>query len=244
LTYFEPALPLLLLFGAVGLFRVWRRSIKGSRPWLLTISVIGIWLLSTNGVAYLCSLPLEIWYRDNPLPAESAEAIVILSGTVHSPLPNRPYAFAAQNTYERLQHGIWLYKNWNSLPILVCGGGWSNEPFSSTMKHVLETEGVPSELVWVESLSRSTHENAVYGSKILHKHGVSHIALVVEASSMPRAAASFRKLGINVVPAPFRFNELHRNLMDVLPGWQALATNGETIHELAGLAWYRLRGWI
>jgi uncharacterized SAM-binding protein YcdF (DUF218 family) len=61
---------------------------------------------------------------------------------------------------------------------------------------------------------------------------------------MLRAAASFRKAGITVIPAPIRFTELHFEIMDIFPDWNAIALNGETIHEILGLAWYRLRGWI
>jgi uncharacterized SAM-binding protein YcdF (DUF218 family) len=151
----------------------------------------------------------------------------------------------SQDTYQRLQHGIWLFKNWKSLPILVCGGTLGEqEPYSVTMKRVLESEGIPSDRIWVEDRSRSTHENAMYGSIILRDHGISRIALVVEASSMPRAAASFRKEGITVVPAPIRFTRLDRSFIDVFPSWQAIALNGETLHELVGLAWYWFRGWI
>jgi uncharacterized SAM-binding protein YcdF (DUF218 family) len=237
--------PLLLLFGVAGLVGAWRRSAKGRRPWLLTISVAGTLLLSMNAVAWTVALPLEIWYENAPVPRQSAEAIVVLSGAVHSPTPDRPYTFAAQDTYERLQHGLWLYKNWIPLPILVCGGAFEeDQPYSATMRRVLESEGVPSKLIWIEARSRSTHENAMYGSEILREHGVSRIALVVEASGMPRAAASFRKAGMIVVPAPIRFTQLDGSLMDVYPNWRAIALNGETLHEVVGLAWYRLRGWI
>ncbi len=245
MSYLEPALPLFLVLGLAGVVNAWRRSTKGRRPWLLTISIGGMWLLSINASAWLFSRPLETWYPDEALPHGSVDAIVILAGTVHAPLPNRPYTFPAQDTYERLQHGLWLFKYWNAAPILVCGGGsGDDESYSTTMRRVLESEGVPSELIWTESRSRSTHENAVYGVKILHERGVSRIALVVEASSMPRAAASFRKAGMTVIPAPIRFTELHRDLIDVFPSWRAIALNGETFHELAGLVWYRLRGWI
>jgi uncharacterized SAM-binding protein YcdF (DUF218 family) len=152
---------------------------------------------------------------------------------VYPSKPNRPYIFAAQDTYERLQHGVWLFKDWNSLPILVCGGAFDeDEPYSETMKRVLESEGVPSELIWIENHSRSTHENAMYGSRILREHGVSRVALVVEATRMPRAAAPFRKVGIIVVPAPTRFNKLDRELTDIFPNWRAIALNGEILHEL------------
>ena len=245
MSYLEPAFPILLLLSLAALAREWRRSKPGRRPWLLSIGVTGTLLLSMNVVAWMLSRPLEIWYEDNPLRLESAEAIVIPAGTVHPPTTNRPYTFAAQDTYQRLQHGVWLFKQWKSLPILVCGGPLKGLAAQSlTMQHVLESEGVPSELIWIENRSRSTHENAEYGSQILRQHGISRIALVVEANSMPRAAASFRKAGITVIPAPIRFTELHFDLMDIFPNWRAIALNGETVHELVGLAWYRLRGWI
>jgi uncharacterized SAM-binding protein YcdF (DUF218 family) len=245
-TYLEPALPLLLLIGLVGLANAWRNSTRGRRPWLLTVCIVGIFLLSLNAVACLFALPLEIWYPEKPFPQESAEAIVILAGAAHQRTGDRPYTFPRDDTYERLQHGIWLFKHWKAVPILVCGGAFSEsqEPYSTSMRRVLESEGIPADLIWVDDRSRSTHENAVYGGGILREHAVTRIALIVEASSMPRAAASFRKNGITVVPAPIRFNELDRTFKDVFPDWHALASNGETLHEYVGLAWYRMRGWI
>ena len=245
--YLEPALPLLLLLGLIGLARAWRVSARGRKPILLTIAILGIFLLSTNLFARILSLPLEVWYDDRVVvPHDIPQAIVVLAGTVHAPLPNRPYSYPASDTYRRLQHGLYLFKYWNSsIPIMVCGRGPdADEPYSKTMQRILESEGVPPTLIWTEDRSRSTHENAVYGSDVLHKHGVSSIALIVEANSMPRAAASFRKVGISVIPAPIRFTQLNLEFTDVFPSWQAIALNGEHIHELVGLLWYRVRGWI
>ena len=212
---------------------------------MLTICVLGILLLSTNAVARLVALPLESGYSHDPLPHDSADAIVIVSGTVHPPTVNQPYDLAGQDTYERVRHGAWLSKNWKTLPILLCGGRFrGSEAYAESMRRFLESEGIAPDLIWVEDRSRSTHENAVYGSEILREHGISRIALVVEANSMWRASAAFRKTGLIVVPAPIRFTELHYDLNDVWPDWRAIALNGEAIHELVGLVWYRLRGWI
>jgi uncharacterized SAM-binding protein YcdF (DUF218 family) len=213
---------------------------------LLTFSLVGMVLLSTHVFAWLFSLPLEMGYwTDSAIPSAPAEAIVVLSGSVAPPTPHQPYAFVSHDTYRRLQHGLWLHRTWKPLPILVCGGSFENaEPFAQAMRRVLEAEQVPPDLIWTETRSRSTRENALYGSEILRQHGVSKIALVVEASSMPRAAASFTKLGIEVVPAPVRFTTIDWEFTDVFPNWQAMALNGETAHEVLGLLWYRLRGWI
>jgi uncharacterized SAM-binding protein YcdF (DUF218 family) len=202
-------------------------------------------LISMNVGAWVLSRPLELWYKPDPFPSESAEAIVILAGAMRSPTENQPYTIPAQSTYERLQHGVWLYKHWKPIPILVCGGSLDGrEPHALTMKRTLELWGVPAQSIWIESISRSTHEHALYGARLLSAHGVSRIALVAEASSMPRAAASFRKAGITVIPAPIRFTRFDWGLRDMFPNWRAIASNGETLHELLGLAWYRMRGWI
>jgi uncharacterized SAM-binding protein YcdF (DUF218 family) len=241
MTYLEPVFPLLLLMSVAGLIRGWRNSLSGRRPWLLTISIAGIVLLSSNAVASVLSLPLELWYDRNPIPRGTAEAIVVLAGAVASPLPpDYPYPVVGHDTYVRIQHAAWLFKHWAPRPVLACGGGLDSESYSQTMQHLLEAEGVPPDLIWIESRSRSTYENALYGAKILQQHGISRIALVTDATSMPRAAASFRKQGITVVPAAFRFDNLDLSFEDIFPTWQAIRANGETVHEMVGILWYWL----
>jgi uncharacterized SAM-binding protein YcdF (DUF218 family) len=245
ISYFEPAFPLLLILAAAGLASAWRHYLKGRPRLLITMGVAGMFLISMNAAAWLFSRPLEVGYSTDPVLPGSAGAIVILSGTVHRPSVNRPYALAAEDTYERLQHGIWLFQHWKPLPILVCGGVLeAQEPFAATMKRILEMEGVPPGSIWLEDRSRSTHENAENGTRILREHGVSRIVLVVEATSMPRAAASFRKAGVEVIPAPIRFTGLNYDLTDLVPNWRAIALNEETLHEYVGILWYRIHGWI
>jgi uncharacterized SAM-binding protein YcdF (DUF218 family) len=84
----------------------------------------------------------------------------------------------------------------------------------------------------------------MYGAEVLREHGISRVVLVVQASGMRRAEASFEKMGIHVVPAPIQFSGLEGKIDAVLPGWSAIAQNGGTLHEVLGLVWYRLRGWI
>jgi uncharacterized SAM-binding protein YcdF (DUF218 family) len=246
MTYLEPALPVLLLLGFAGLVRTWRGSVPGHRPLLLSASLLGIFLLASNWVAWGLSWPLEMAYSRSPTPMEPADAIVVLSGAVDRPTPAQPYFSVSIDTYRRLRHGVWLFRNWKALPILVSGGSAEKgqEAISASMRRFLEAEGVPGNLIWTEDRSQSTHENAVYSAEILHERRISRVVLVVEASSMPRAAASFEKTGIHVVPAAIRFADLDGGVTDVLPRWNAIARNGETLHEVLGLLWYRWRGWI
>ncbi len=240
MTYLEPALPLLLLLGFVDAARAWRRSRRGQRPWLETAVVAGIFFLSINAGAWILSRPLERWYNRDSRPHESADAIVVLAGAISPASPGRPYPLPAQDTYRRVRHAVWLFRTWKPLPILVTGGSQHTQ----AMRHVLESEGIPPSMIWMEPRARSTHESAVYVSEMLRARGVARIVLVVEASSMLRASRAFRKSGLVVVPSPARYTQLSWDWTDFLPGWPAIEYNGEAIHELGGLVWYKVRGWI
>jgi uncharacterized SAM-binding protein YcdF (DUF218 family) len=234
-------LPLLLLLGFVGVFTAWRASATSQRPWLLTLSFVGLLFISWSPFAWLLSRPLEIWYEQTAMPKEMADAIVVLAGGYTDASPVRHDPVVSEDSYQRLRHAAWLFQSWSPHPILTCGG---NRNFTDAMRHVLESEGIPSNLIWTEIGSRTTHENAVNCREILQQHGIHRIALVVDASSMWRAAASFRKVGITVVPAPIQFQDFDFTLSDVLPTWKAIRSTGLTIHESVGLLWYWLRGWI
>ena len=112
------------------------------------------------------------------------------------------------------------------------------------MRELLLGAGLPGEMIWTEDRSHSTHENALFSAQILRRHGVRRVVLVVDARSMFRAAACFRREGIEVVAAPSRFRYLSASVDDWLPGWKAVQGNEVTLHETLGLLWYRLRGWI
>jgi uncharacterized SAM-binding protein YcdF (DUF218 family) len=244
MTYIEPALPLLLMLGSIGVVRAWRGSGNPRRPWLETIGFVGIYVLTTGVGAWVLSRPLEIGYSHDPRPAETADAIVVLAGAVEQPSPGQPYPLAGQDTYRRVQHAVWLFRHWKGLPILASGGGPKDLAHAEVMRRILAAEGIPPHMIWTESRSANTHESALYASEILRAHNVSRIVVVTEATSMPRATGSFRRYGFDPRPAPADFNRLTGKLTDFLPSWQSLRSNSETIHELVGLMWYRLRGWV
>jgi uncharacterized SAM-binding protein YcdF (DUF218 family) len=241
--------PLLLLFSALALIGLIRlRDCKGFL--LSKLALLALLLISWPPVDWLLSRPLEARYPVRPLQPAAAQApvqaIVVLSSAVEPPVYERPYAIPDKQTYERCEFAAWLYHHWRPVPVLACGGrGQKNkEPLSLTMRHLLERAGVPENMIWTEESSRSTHENALYGAGILRKQGIGTIALVVEAQSMVRAEACFRKQGITVVPAPNSFREFGSLQEELIPSAEAISRNEGTLHEFAGLAWYWLRGWI
>lgn len=238
--------PLTLVFLTLAMIGVWRlRHDKRSR--VATFGILGLLLLSWPPMDWLLSRPLEASYPVRPFQSPPPQAIVVLSSAVSPPQYERPFPLADAQTYQRCLYAAWLHKQWpHSVPVLACGGPGTlpEQPYSVVMRQMLKREGVPEDMIWTEERSRTTHENAVFGAEILRAHGIRSIALVVEAQSMLRAAACFRKQGIVVVPAPCAFRELGPWFEELIPSWKAIKGNEATLHEIAGLAWYWLRGWI
>ena len=239
--------PLLSVVFVVGLL-VALRLPKGRGRRSVILAMVGLVLVSWPPLDWLFSRPLEAWYPIRPLPAASADAIVVLSSTVDTPHYERPFPLAGQDTYSRCRFAAWLHQNWKPLPILACGGVGDRTghwpAFAVSMREVLTSVGVPDSSIWTEERSLTTYENALYGAEILRNHGVSRIVLVVEAQSMVRAAACFRKQGIAVVPAPNDFEQLGPLSDEVWLSWKAVRRNEITLHEMLGLVWYKLNGWI
>jgi uncharacterized SAM-binding protein YcdF (DUF218 family) len=242
ITYTQPLILLLLMLAVIGAIRAPR--CKGTL--LLRLALLGLVVLSWPPMDWLLSRPLEAWYPIRPFADASAEAIVVLSSYVHPPREERPYPLADRNTYQRCEYAAWLYKHykhWRTVPVVVCGGP-IEQPASVTMRELLERAGVPKSTIWTEESSHSTHENAVFGAGVLRQHGIGTIALVVEAQSMLRAEASFRKQGIRVVAAPCAFRTFDPSFEEFIPNWKAISRNEDSLHETLGLGWYWLRGWI
>jgi uncharacterized SAM-binding protein YcdF (DUF218 family) len=172
----------------------------------------------------------------------------VLSGGVLGKEYGRPYWLPKFDTFRRCEHAAWLFHSWRSVPVLASGGpdGPGRRAFSTEMRELLLRAGIPDEMIWTEDRSSSTYENAVFSARILRSHGMSRIALVVDARSMLRAAACFRKQGIAVVPAAseFRDVELGSGWEVWLPKVDSIAQNELTLHESVGLVWYWLRGRI
>jgi uncharacterized SAM-binding protein YcdF (DUF218 family) len=240
MTYIQPLLACCLAVTVFGLCLI-RRS-KGK--YVALAGLIALFAISWPPLDVILGLPLESEYPVRPFKAQpDIQAIVVLGSAVQPPQYERPYPVPDPDTFKRCEHAAWIYRQGGTTPVLACEG-LQSKGRANGMRELLRRAGVPDEFIWVESESRSTHENAVYGARILRNHGIKRIALVVEAQSMKRAAACFRKEGFEVTPAPSEFRTLGPLIDEVLPSWKAIRRNEITLHELLGFAWYRFRGWI
>ncbi|MGD0618117.1 MAG: YdcF family protein [Bryobacteraceae bacterium] len=243
MTYTQPLLTIFLLLTLAAFL-----GGPGRRRKLLAIAgLAGLFLISWPPADWLLSRPLEARYGIRPFEAQPGlQAIVVFSGLVRSANFARPYAIAGADTYERCLYAAWIYRRYGPLPVVVSGGpsapGFPAEAL--TMQDILVRNGVDASNVWVEGRSGTTHQNALYSASILRQHGVSRVALVVDARCMLRASACLRKLGIEVDPAVSGYRIWRTPREELLPSWKAIQSNESTLHEAVGLLWYRLRGWI
>lgn len=129
------------------------------------------------------------------------------------------------------------------LPILVSGGP-PDAPattLAALMSKALQQDfGVP--VRWREDRSRNTFENALFSAAILREAGIRSALVVAHPWDMARALWSFRAVGYPVAPLPAPAGrELSLSAASFLPQVPALRDSYYALHELIGLAWYRLR---
>lgn len=241
MSYLQLFFPALLVLCAVAIW--WHARTRTSRSQrFLCLAFAAVVLFCWPPVAWLVTGTLEWPYSEAAAIGEEADAIVVLGGGPVEADGAYPAEIPAQDTLIRCRHAARLHRRFPDLPILVCGGGGLAE----SMRKRLVDEGVDRSVVALEPDSSSTHENAVYGARVLEQRGIRRVFLVTEAHHMLRAELSFERQGMAVVPAPcgFRSDGFAVRLGSFLPGATAITQNEEALHEWIGLAWYWFRGRI
>ena len=240
MTYVQPLMAAVIVLALAAVVR--QRSGKGRVLGIAALALFGS--ISWPPLAWLFSRPLEGWYAPYGKPSEPADAIVVFGSSFDQRRRGHPVTVPDREGYERAEFTAWLYREWRQVPVLACGGRTRGQSVGSMTAELVARAGVPRSAILVEDKSLSTHENAVFAAEILRAHNIRTVALVVDARSMPRAAACLRRAGIDVVPAPCTFTGPLTEIDDWIPGWNAVRQNEITLHEVLGLAWYKLRGWI
>jgi uncharacterized SAM-binding protein YcdF (DUF218 family) len=212
---------LFILLAIVGVIAAWCR-----KPFWLTVATISI------GCLYVAAMPVTAG-----LLIRSAEAI----GTAEPTLPGVPDTVGPL-TLERLAEAAKQQRRLD-LPVLVSGGALdpADAPLATLMSRVLQ-EDFRIPVRWREERSRNTFENALFSADILRHAGVGSALVVAHPWDMARALWCFRAVGYPVVPSPTAEDASPKlSVAAFLPQVPALLQSYYALHELIGLAWYRLR---
>lgn len=199
-----------------------------------------IYLLSIEPIGDLLIKPLEDAYP--PLRVSSnlnAQYIVILGKGIVSNSPE--YKTDFPKSMERVYYGYCLWERLN-IPIIASGGrlkGRTSE--GGAIAALLETLGVPEQQIIIEGRGRNTWEEAIEVNKLVNKRG-QKLLLVTSAYHMPRSVLLFKKVHLNVIPAPtdYKANRGSYDLLSFLPSEEYLIRGAKALHEYLGILYYRL----
>jgi uncharacterized SAM-binding protein YcdF (DUF218 family) len=237
-----------LLLGVVWLWFSSRS--RGARWWLTGLLLVYL-AASVNGIARVISAPLRRGFHsfavsDAPPPPR---AIVLLGAgarTVHGRAER--IGVLTLGGAARVLEAAHVFTVLGGAWIVSSGGppeGRDMIPESEIMRRALVELGVPDSMILVESESKVTRDEAILSAKILRQRGITSCIVVTSDTHMRRALASFRRIGLNAVPAvaidPISSERPQRKWV---PTQQAVEFSQEVIHEYVGLAWYWMRGWL
>lgn len=179
---------------------------------------------------------------DTVLENSGAQAIVLLSATLNPYMVEFGGPKADAHSLVRLRYAAHIHRKTN-LPVLISGGQVPRRGIIVAQVLAQEfEEAYGHTTTWIEDRSTNTYENALYSAEMLGEAGITKAILVTEAFHMPRAAAAFKAVGFDVVPAPTGIATGYQtSLKSYLPSIKGLTATYYACHELLGVLWYRLR---
>ena len=232
----------LLIATPVGVILAfwWRRT-------GLAIALISSLLLYACCTQFVSERLLTLVENQVPPPSPAAladaQAIAVLSGDVYHGKPGGVPDDVGLLTLERLRLAAALYHE-HPLPILATGGTEGNNAESSAalMAHTLEQDyGIKA--TWLEERANNTYENGAYSAEILKANHISRVIVVTEAWHLPRGVWSFAHAGMMAIPAPAQrtYPGAGIDWSELEADYASFAKSFYALHELLGLAYYRLR---
>ncbi|MEO1619860.1 MAG: YdcF family protein [Cyanobacteria bacterium J06632_3] len=243
-----------ILLLILGLIWLWQHPKRASGAIALAIFIL--FFTSNPAVSKKLVSTLEQQYLP-PDPMPTADAIVVLGGATAPPLEPRPWVEVLESG-DRILYGARLYSQGRAPKLVLSGGripwrGGSGSSEADDMKAIAMAMNVPEADILLEGQSLNTRQNAVNTQVILQNESIDSVLLVTSAIHMPRSVAIFKKLGINVIPAPTDYLAPTENTEDItiegrilglLPEAKALDQFTRALKEYIGFAIYRLRGWL
>jgi len=161
--------------------------------WILQQSKWKRWLRSPKGslslIGFTAALLIMISLADKGLAlflptdtGKAVEAIVVLGRGTEFGLPRIDLATE-----------LWQFKR---APIIF-HSGMGDTPRTLPL---LETKGIPQQVIDGENCSMTTPENAIFSAAILQAQGIKRILLVTDPPHMWRSLLEFRDEGFTVIP--------------------------------------------
>ncbi len=247
-------LPFCLLISFLGLFLLWRGRQVFAGKILITISLVGLTLMSYNPVARVLNTPLNCKYeayRPKQLlktknPTEPTVKYVVVLAGGHKSDPNIPATSQLSgHSLIRLVEGVRIFRQNPGAKLILSGGGAIEPvPEATVMAQVAQFMGVSMNDMILESTSKDTEAQARLIKPMV---GTAPFALVTSAVHMPRSMALFEKLGMHPIAGPAGSTSRIKSPFspqDIFPSVNALEDATEALHEYLGILWGKITGKI
>jgi uncharacterized SAM-binding protein YcdF (DUF218 family) len=231
---------LLLLF-------LWLRSRSSLRVRLITLALI--LFIITAAIPRFADQTMHFLERLEPSShlSDRYDAVIVLTGMVDLTLSTEA-AIEFNDAVERILVGIGAVRNGWAENLIISGGESALHPRhrseATLLKEFAQRWGVDEKRIIIDPTSRNTYENAVNTKALIKEAGWHRLLLVTSAFHMYRARGCFRAvdLDVDVLPVDFRARQEAADFRDYLPTSHALFLSSRVLHEMIGIAVYRLLG--
>lgn len=233
-----------IIFGALLLRKFFHTGVA-----VILLSAVSLYLLSTPVVSSRLGHTLEIpdvvqtsAVRIKALQKDE-NIYIVVAGASHyvnakefdGPSPNA-------SGLVRLHYAADLHHR-TGYPILLTGGpieGHTSshaEVMAHSLKRVYKIDALQ-----LETISRTTLENALFSAETLAPEGVKKILLVTQSYHMKRAMKLFEYAGFEVIPAATQLSDHYdfNNWLFWMPDATSLLESSRVIYEYIGIFWYNL----
>ncbi len=253
--FFEPlAYPigfLWLLLLAGGVRFAWKRQWV---PALFSaVLAVGLSLIGSTSIPERLLASLEQPYaRDSQAPLPQGDAVVMLGGTV-TPSQHDLFGLDLTAASDRAIAAQELMRQKKARWLVLGGGGTGSKGGDKAAEALhlqkwLGASGIPAASVITLQNSANTYEEAVQVQKLAQERGWKRVILVTSGFHMKRAAATFQRLAIPVVPLACDFTGLNHlegeRPFQPFPKIDGVEHLTLYLHEVFGWHFYRWRGWI
>ena len=211
---------------------------------ICVIVVLQLLAFSWYPVAYLIAGPLL--ERARTMAAEAPRdgyAVILLLGGVGTPPPKGSTEhLELSNAAGRVWLAARLYHAGLAPRIIVSGGSFPTADGTESMSEaesirpLLQSLGVPSDAILIESRSLNTHGNAQESRRLIGDQ--EKVALVTSALHVPRAMREMQAAGITAHPFPTQLQkapERRASFQRWLPNLDALTLSTLAIKEWLGI---------
>ncbi|HTH49084.1 MAG TPA: YdcF family protein [Candidatus Limnocylindria bacterium] len=244
--------PIGLLWAALLVIAVWQacRRRRGQAVLAALLALFIHLIGGTNLPAWLLARlerPYDPLVRGWPT---QADAVVMLGGT-HAFTQRSPLHFGVGEASDRILAAVELARTTHARALVLGGSKYEERgqlrPDSELLTAWFRAWNVPTGEIHLLGICADTHDEAVRAVQLARAQHWQRIVVVTSGYHLRRAEATFRKLGLEIIPAGAEFLGLDSDgAFQFLPvprlrGFELMKF---WVHEQIGWFYYRWKGWV